>query len=372
MAAIHVTLRRLLEQPKFRKSLLNAFHIGSESSDKFHQIDLADHIRHARGGRTTDTPFDAVSETIADVIQSAILDKLPKPHAITLEELTSIAIAQLAGVPVEDRSQSDYGHAWQRFVAFVLAEIDLERIDGRLLGIGDFSFRRYDKRHDEARNLFEPGSGPHVDVLWTSPSGFMLSSVVQHFFEDELTAYGQLSGYCSELALQRAVFELEAIVKSVGTTAQLRVTREDLDFEADGLDPVAFAPVSYLVQHDGLRIVRTCLDAYTGIGIKGDVLNQLALATERLAEADQASHPASHFLKALRRSKHWCAGNMETRQQSFEAMSLRCSSQIALAEPGRLTWLANTTPLEARWSMGVLCKYQRKQVKSFAALRQEW
>jgi hypothetical protein len=73
MAEIHDTLRRLLEHPKFRKALIGAFQTGIGSSDKFHEIDLADHIRHARGVHTSNTPFEEVPEQIKEAIQSSVI-----------------------------------------------------------------------------------------------------------------------------------------------------------------------------------------------------------------------------------------------------------------------------------------------------------
>jgi hypothetical protein len=122
---IREKLRELLEDPELRQGLTEAFYIGVSSPREFDAIDVADHVRHARGIGGYKTPFEDLPEKLDEVLRLFILDRLPQPSPITLKDLASLAISHLAGEPLSNGSYDEsIVRAYTRFVTFALLEVE--------------------------------------------------------------------------------------------------------------------------------------------------------------------------------------------------------------------------------------------------------
>jgi hypothetical protein len=58
MTEIQQNLRKLLESQELQQALADAFLTGCDSITDFREIDLAEHVRHARGITVNETPFE--------------------------------------------------------------------------------------------------------------------------------------------------------------------------------------------------------------------------------------------------------------------------------------------------------------------------
>src|SRR4051794_23438038 len=109
MAPIAKKLRVLLENPELRRALADAFYAGIGSSSDFHKTSLADHLRRARGVDLCETANEELPVKLAEALQSYVIDRLPQPAPITLEDLTELCVAQLAGVDLLHSIEGEHG-----------------------------------------------------------------------------------------------------------------------------------------------------------------------------------------------------------------------------------------------------------------------
>jgi hypothetical protein len=153
------TLRELLENRELQDALGETFAMGIESPTDFDSIDLADHIRHARGIEVYKTPFEDLPNKLEEIFQSFVIGRLPEPQPITADDLRSHAVSHLAGIQRSDE------HAWRdayrRFISFAHSELDQLRHARGCFGLpGDWQFIADDEKSspyapDDGRVEFE-------------------------------------------------------------------------------------------------------------------------------------------------------------------------------------------------------------------------
>ena len=128
----------MLDNPELKEVLADVFFTGVDSSSQFHEISLADHIRHARGIDVSETPFEELPDKLDDAIQSFVIDRLPQPAPVTLEDLTELAIAHLAGIDLSRvKEDENIERTYARFVTCAGLEIEQERHNSDLHSLGD-------------------------------------------------------------------------------------------------------------------------------------------------------------------------------------------------------------------------------------------
>ncbi len=315
MAEIHDTLRRLLENPELQLALAEAFYAGLDSPSAFDEIDSADHKRHARGifrdkhedlceteisqeEYSADSPFEEVPNKLKEVIQAFIIDKLPLPAAITVEELTSIAIAHLAGVPLQDSEHAvDIARAYQRFVDFAVLEIEAYRGTAW----NSFNFGHWTHCSEDEWDAICDSSFSDATVLrlWSSASGFRLCianpyrQLPDGWIEGRpaeeqmpVDVCGNLTGFCTPLALERAKEQLTGVIECIVKSLDLSLTTSDGKATLWGL-----SPITCLIRGDGPRMISSCLSAFLRQpqdGKNAQVLDRLHNAIVLLMYADQA------------------------------------------------------------------------------------
>jgi hypothetical protein len=294
MADMQQTLRELLENSELRGALSDAFLTGIDSPYQFREISLADHIRHARGIRVCGTPFETLPEKLDEAIQSYVIDRLPQPAPITLEDLTLLATLSLAGVDLSNSSEDqNAAHAFERFVTCAVFEIEQERehFGSAYFSLGelwepaepDSALAHYIE--DEWKGV-DRTNLPSVNVdydLWSSPSGFSFMCCIgeRGLYGLYNQVYGKFRGFCSERAMQNVESQFSKIVESIVKTVQLCDCHRRISFLTDG---------------DGQLVFAACLSAccqLPGTG-KASILDRLRNAVILLSHADStAADPIS-------------------------------------------------------------------------------
>ena len=305
MMDVRGIMQKLLESQELKRNLADVFCAGIGTTNQFQEMDLADHLRRARGEQWYAASNDAFSpriegwiegmpEILIDLFQKSVIENLPSPAVLTAEELASIAVAQLAGLPLRQSENDEVARAYHRFMTFALSESDENR-----LGDTHLEFGRWLCESDEDYDAVFPGSGG--ELLWSSLSGFSLCAFATG--RDHLDTYaymvGQLTAHCSEGALVDAEAELNHVADSIAKTVWLSLTRTERmrelpsdiadTLETDEVD-CGCGHVTYLTQGDGKRIVSSCLSAFWRESHLADdtLLDRLRNATVLLAHADQA------------------------------------------------------------------------------------
>ena len=315
MAEIHDTLRRLLENPELQNALAKAFYTGIESPNAFDEYDLAEHLQHTPRRmwheKLYDVPATEVPEhhwdpspiegaKVAEAIQTYVTDKLPQPAAITVEDLTSVAESQLAGVPLQDSMrEEEVARAYRRFVELAVLEVEGYRcIRGYFTGTGTphfpIKFGYWTHCSDsEIDSICDAAYAVESELrLWTSISGFRLSvwnpykdGCVPDDFEAGRPSefFGGLTGFCTLLAANRAEDQSRDFIESIVKSLALSLT--SADGKADG-----YAPITALIRGEGPRMISTCMSALypPEPSDKGAILGRLHNAIVLLSYADQA------------------------------------------------------------------------------------
>jgi hypothetical protein len=127
MASRSMTLYELLVSKKFWRELATAF--DKHRWGDWNSLDLANRIRNEP------PPF-----VLREFFEEHVIQKLPRPHEITADELPEIAIQQLAGVPLarianlsDEELRKANPETWigrTRFLAFVDAAIPEDEPQG--------------------------------------------------------------------------------------------------------------------------------------------------------------------------------------------------------------------------------------------------
>jgi hypothetical protein len=288
MAHIGDTLRELLQNSELREALAEVFRMGVDSTEQFEQISVADHLRHARGIHVLETPFEDLPEKLDEVIQLLVIDRLPQPPPITVEDLASLAVGLLAGLDLREFSKNEsVTRAYERFVISAVLEIEQQRqfIDSESYSLGE----NWDIPEDDSeladeimedcigaeRNMF--ALLPYVDyekTLWSTPSGFSFVCRLGGAYVHGTEILGEFQGFCSERALYNLNSQLGGLVESIAKSANL----------CGG----SFPKQSFLTHGDGQRIFGACLSAccqIPDIG-KASILDRLRNAVLLLSHAD--------------------------------------------------------------------------------------
>jgi hypothetical protein len=270
MGHIGNKLRELLTDPELRQRLASAFHAGMDVADSFEQFSLADHIRHARGIAVEETPFEDLPDRLKEVLQSLVIDRLPQPPPITIEDLSSLAVDHLAGIELSQFDEQEIVRKmYERFVTCTILEIEQQwQSDSYSLG-QDWDLPEEDSAlaaevrennlgFESSAQLLAPSNRDiatlleHEDYekgLWSSPSGFSFLCRLGGAWVDVQgrEIVGVFTGYCTERALQYVASELGQFVESVGKTVRL-------------CGP-SFPPQNFLTHGFGGRVLAACLSA---------------------------------------------------------------------------------------------------------------
>jgi hypothetical protein len=290
MGHIGEKLRELLENPELRDALADVFYTGIESPAQFEKISLADHIRHARGIDVAETPFDNLPNELEEVLQSFVIDRLPQPPPITLDDLKSLVFSHLAGIDLSQASaDANIVNAYRRFVTCAALEIEQKR---HHLGFVQHPLCEHwdlpEPGSSLAKSIRERYGGDPDDLppseyinanIWQSQSGFCLDCHIIGYFEDSYDrVYGEMWGYCTQRALEDAEAQMSEIIGSIAKSVFL-------------CGPESNPPISFLVGGDGQQVLGACLDAIYQLsgGDKASILDRLRNAVILLSHADSAA-----------------------------------------------------------------------------------
>jgi hypothetical protein len=270
MAEIRGKLRELLENHELQEALATAFATGIDVPEQFESIDLADHIRHARGIGVDDTPFVDVATNLKDVLDSLVIERLPEPQPITTDDLRSLAVSHLAGIQLSDE------HAWRnaytRFIYFALSELGQQRQANGCFELGE----EWELDPDDEKS-FPYAPGDRYDfVIWSSDTGFRLHGWATAAYYDECTVRGQLTGFCSEGAMGHAGDHLNDVIESIARSVKLCSELEDYN-------------VGFLINGRGQLMMSTCISAIwkRPETASDELLNRLRNAVVLLSQADK-------------------------------------------------------------------------------------
>jgi len=277
-------LDELLNSRRLWKSLAAAFNKNRDTD--WDEFDIAERVCDELGEKSD---LDA---DLRRVFEQQVIKLLSRPAAITADELTAIAIQQLAGLPLEAAENGDEALQREvlvgktRFLAFVKASFPEVGVESSQF-VDPFDLGHWLRDEEEAESC-----PLNVNEFWksNSPPTFLHLCIDARPYYGGYHATAVVEGNCTNDAMEAIASELRPVLESIARTVRLSGTKGDGYDDHDEFQLFGPAPrLSYLVNGDGGRILRACLSSYFWVPGRDEdtILDRLHNATLLLLHADQ-------------------------------------------------------------------------------------